>query len=447
MRVTDKLKRREVLRGVVGGAAVSVALPFLDCFLNSNGTALADGSKLPVVFTNWFQGLGFSPGFWEPKTQGFKYENNLQLKTLDPFKDKITVFSGLRAYTDGNVVVPHGSGPQICQSGGIPKKGDSLPTIDTIIADSVGTRTRFRSLEVRCDGRTETFSRRSASSANPAESSPLALYKRVFGAEFQDPNGPDFKADPNVVARSSVLSGITDSRTAWMGQLGSADKARLDEYFTSLRQLEQQLALQMQKPDPVPSCRVPAGAPEDGTRTSDMADVRRQHSLFVELLAHAVACNQTNVLGISLSGGAGGSGIRKAGSSMTYHVLTHEETIDPKLGYQPTVAWFQQQVAEAMFDFLTAFDKYKEGPNSLLDRTLAMYSTDNGDAKTHSQLNMPIMLMGGAGGRIKAGQHVVAGGHTVARVGLTVQRIMGLPVTTWGTESNLTSSPFTEIMA
>lgn len=447
MRMTDKLKRREVLRGVLGGTAVSVALPYLDCFLNSNGTALADGNKLPVIFSTWFQGLGFSPGYWEPKTQGFNYENNLQLKPLDPFKKKITVFSGLRAYTDGNVVVPHGSGPQICQAGGIPKKGDSLPTIDTIIADSVGTRTRFRSLEVRCDGRTETFSRRSASSANPAESSPLALYKRIFGEEFKDPNSADFKADPHVMARKSVLSGVSEERAAWMNKLGAADKARLDEYFTSLRQIEQQLALQLERPDPVPSCSVPGAGPDEGTRTSDMSDVRRVHRLFAELLAHAVACNQTNVLNVNLSGGAGGSGLRKAGSSMTFHVLTHEETIDPKLGYQPTVAWFQNEVANAMVDFLTTFDKYKEGPNSLLDRALIMYSTDNGDAKTHSQLNMPLMLMGGAGGRIKEGQHINAGGHTVARVGLTVQRIMGLPVTSWGTESNLTSSPFTEIMA
>lgn len=447
MRITDKLKRREVLRGMIGGTAVSVGLPFLDCFLNNNGTALADGSKLPVVFANWFQGLGFTPGFWEPKTQGFKYENNLMLKSLDPYKDKITIFSGLRAYTDGNVVVPHGSGPQVCLAGGIPKKGGDLPTVDTIIADTVGTRTRFRSLDVRCDGRTETFSRRSASSSNPAESSPLALYNRVFGADFQDPNSADFTPDPTVIARKSVLSGISEARSSWMGQLGSGDKARLDEYFTSLRQLEQQLAMQLEKPEPMASCRAPTAPPEEGTRTSDMVDVRRQHSLFVGLLAHAVACNQTNVLGISLSGGFGGSGIRRAGSSMTFHVLTHEEQVDPKLGYQPTVAWFQQQVAGAIFDFLSTFDKFKEGPSTLLDRTLAMYSTDNGDAKSHSQLNMPLMLMGGAGGRVKAGQHIVAGGHTVARVGLTVQRIMGVPATAWGTESNQTSAAFTEIMA
>lgn len=447
MRVTDKLKRREVLRGMMGAAAVSVGLPFLDCFLNTNGTALANGAALPVVFTNWFQGLGFTPGFWEPKTQGFNYENNLRLKPLDPFKNKITVFSGLRAYSDGNVVVPHGTGPQVCLAGGIPRPNQDMPTVDTIIADAVGTRTRFRTLEVRCDGRSETFSRRSASSSNPAESSPLAMYNRIFGADFQDPNADDFKADPNVLARKSVLSAVTDQRTSWMTRLGAADKARLEEYFTSLRQLEQQLALQLQKPDPMPSCRTPAGALAETTRSSDMMDVRRNHRLFAELLTHAAACNLTNVLGMSLSGGAGGSGIRKAGNSMTFHVLTHEEQVDPKLGYQPTVGWFQEQVVEAILEYLTVFDKYKEGPNSLLDRALIMYSTDNGDAKSHSQLNMPMMLMGGAGGRLKPGQHIVGGGHTVARVGLTIQRIMGLPVTSWGSESNLTSSPFTEVMA
>ena len=345
------------------------------------------------------------------------------------------------------LVSPHGTGPQVCLAGGVPKPNQSMPTLDTLIADAVGTRTRFRTLEARCDGRSETFSRRSASSANPAESAPLALYNRIFGADYQDPNADDFKADPSVVARKSVLSAVTEHRASWMGRLGATDKARLDEYFTSLRQLEQQLAIQLEKPDPMPSCRAPAAAPSETPRSSDMMDVRRNHRLFAELFAHAVACNLTTVLGMSLSGGAGGSGIRKAGNSMTFHVLTHEEQVDAKLGYQPTVAWFQEQVVEAIVEYLTIFDKYKEGPNSLLDRALVMYSTDNGDAKSHSQLNMPLILMGGAGGRIKQGQHIAAGGHTVARVGLTVQRIMGLPVTSWGTESNLTSSPFTEIMA
>lgn len=447
MRMTEKLRRREVLHGVIGGAAVTVALPYLDCFLDSNGTALADGTKLPVVFTNWFQGLGFSPGFWEPKTAGFNYENNMLLKPLDPFKKKITVFSGMRAYTDGNVVVPHESGAQVCQAGGVSKKGAALPTIDTIIADAVGTRTRFRTLEVRCDGRTETFSRRSASSSNPAENAPLALYNRIFGSEFQDPNTSDFTPDPAVIARKSVLSAVAERRKTLMNHLGAADKTRLDEYFTSLRQLEQQLQMQLQKPEPVPSCRVPTAAPEDGPRSADMVNVRRNHLLFAQLLAHAVACNQTNVLGVSLSGGTGGSALRKAGTSQTFHTLTHEEQVDPKLGYQPTVAWFQNEVVEIIREYLNAFDSFKEGPNSLLDRSLIMYSTDNGDAKTHSQLNLPLILMGGAGGRIKEGQHIVANGQTVSRVGLTIQQIMGVPVSSWGTESNATSSPFTEVMA
>src|SRR5262245_48834592 len=111
MRATDRLTRRNVLRGTVAGAAVSVGLPYLDCFLNTNGTALASGRALPVVFGSWFQGLGFNPGFWEPIGTGPDYQNNVQLKALDPFKKKVTIFSGLRAFTDGNALSPHGSGP------------------------------------------------------------------------------------------------------------------------------------------------------------------------------------------------------------------------------------------------------------------------------------------------------------------------------------------------
>jgi hypothetical protein len=68
------LNRRNALRGMIGGGAVTVGLPFLDCFLDTNGTALASGAPLPVCFGTLYEGLGFNPGFWEPKTVGANYE-------------------------------------------------------------------------------------------------------------------------------------------------------------------------------------------------------------------------------------------------------------------------------------------------------------------------------------------------------------------------------------
>lgn len=442
--------RRNVLRGMLGGAAVTVGLPFLDCFLNTNGTALANGADLPVFFGTWYQGLGLNPGFWEPKTVGANYENNLQLKPLDKIKHKVTVFSGSTVYMDSNSLVPHESGPSVCLTGGHPKGGqygERFPTLDTMIADAIGTTTRFRSLEVNCTGSTESMSWRSSTSANFAETDPLALYKRIFGPEFKDPNADDFTPDPEVMARHSVLSAIAERRNALNARLGASDKARLDEYFTSLRDLEQQLAHQLEKPTPVVGCTLPTAVErESDVHSTDIEVAAQDHRLFTRLLAHALACDQTRVINIALSGGRGGSPLRKAGDSMVFHTHTHEEAVDLKLGYQPTVDWFQQRAMTILAELLTTFDSIKIGSQTLLDRSLIMYSTDVGLAKVHSQVNLPLFLAGGAGGRVKPGMHVVASGQTATRVGLTAQQIMGLPISSWGKESNRTSKAYTEIL-
>src|ERR1700744_1068047 len=92
--------RRRVLKGMMGGAAVTVGLPFLDCFLDASGTALADGAPLPVCFGTWFFGLGLNPGFWEPKTIGANYDLPPELQPLAPLKHKINIYSGMKAFLD-----------------------------------------------------------------------------------------------------------------------------------------------------------------------------------------------------------------------------------------------------------------------------------------------------------------------------------------------------------
>src|SRR3954470_764713 len=106
--------RRRVLRGMLGGMAVSLGLPFLDCFLNTNGKALAaNGAQLPVVFGSWFQNLGLNPGRWKPSKVGAGYENNVELKVLDPFRDRMNVISGTKYFLDGRPLETHVTGVQI----------------------------------------------------------------------------------------------------------------------------------------------------------------------------------------------------------------------------------------------------------------------------------------------------------------------------------------------
>ena len=144
--------------------------------------------------------------------------------------------------------------------------------------------------------------------------------------------------------------------------------------------------------------------------------------------------------------GGSASTIHKLGDSSTFHTLTHEEGTDPKLGYQPTVAWFMGRVAEAYRDMLIALSSIREGGGTLLDRCIVLYSTDTGNARYHSMDNIPMMTAGGANGRLKTGTHLPAKGDPVTRVGLTVQQALGVPLSHWGNGSNQTSKPFSEVL-
>jgi hypothetical protein len=429
----------------MGGAAISVGLPFLDCFLNTNGTALADGTSLPVCFGTWFWALGFNPGFWEPQTVGAKYEFGEQLKLLTPFRDKISIFSGFKAYLDGKPVEPHISGPKVITQGGAPRGGEILPTIDQQIADVIGSRTRFRSLETSANGNAGiSQSRRAGSGPNPAETSPVALYMRVFGPEFKDPNAADFTPDPATVLRKSALSMVSEERQAFLKQIGASDRGRLDEYFTSLRELEKKLDIELQKPEPLKACTTPDKPAE--ISADDMVDnTTNVNKLHSQVLAHALACGQTRVINMYLCNGVAGT--RRPGAAMTFHIYTHEEQIDPKLGYQPNVAWFQDRSMQMWLDTLTAMNSIKEGDGTLLDRMALMAYTDHGYAKIHGLENIPVMVAGNAAGRLKSGIHVQAKSDPLSRIGLTLQQVLGVPVSQWGLDSNQTTKTITEIAA
>ncbi|MHB1204357.1 MAG: DUF1552 domain-containing protein [Rhodospirillaceae bacterium] len=444
--MNQAMKRRAVLRGTLAGMAVCVPLPFLDCVLDGNGAALATtGESLPVVFGTWFQPLGFNPGRWIPDTVGAGYRSKPELKALDRFKDRMNLISGTKYFLDGRPNETHITGTQIAMSGAIPVGNVSAPSIDNLVADAIGTRTRFRSLEVNLDGTRRSISTRAgAASRTPAEPSPAALYARIFGPEFKDPNAADFTPEASVIARKSVLSAVGEARKAFMSGLGGSDKARLDEYFTSVRQIEQQLDLELQKPAPLKDC-TRAESPNEANVGALVTDVEQNSALFGALLAHAVACGQTRVFNVLVAEGTGA--LRRAGSTETWHGWTHEEPIDEKLGYQPQVTWFIEWATATFAQFLGKLEALKEGSGSVLDRMVILWQTDHGIARSHTMDNLPIIAVGNAGGRLKTGLHISAAGDPSTRVGLTLQQALGVPVNSWGALSNATSKTFTEILA
>jgi len=438
-----KANRRTVLRGLMGGAVTSVGLPALDCFLNTNGTAWADtGKALPPVFGTWFQHLGFNPGMWEPKKVGTGYENNVQLKVLDDYRDRLNIYSGLKYFIEGRPLQTHTTGSQIATLGMIPFANEAGPSIDSRIADVIGQRRRFRSLEVNLSGVRQSYSQRNGTSINPSEGSPLALYTRIFGPEFKDPNAGNFEPDPMAMARKSVLSTVTEGLRDVRAELGAADRARLEEYLTSIRQIEQQLTIELERPAPLPACRLP-DKQQEATPGTVLEDAAVNCRIFANLLGHAAACGQTQVFNVMM----GTMNMRRAGTSYTWHTATHEESVDEKLGYQKDVFEFNKWANLQFLEFIKSLDAVKEGPGTLLDRSLILWQTDHSDARVHGLEKVPVMTMGSGGGRIKTGIHVAAPGDPVTRVGLTCMQALGVPIQTWGERGNATSRMISEVMA
>ena len=440
------LSRRVVLRGLFQGATVAVALPYLDCFLNGNGTALAAGAPLPVRFGTWFWGLGVTPGRWHPTKTGRDYDLLPELTPIAAQKDKVTIFSGFDCLTDGKPNFPHATAGPAFRTGIAPSSGGVLhgPSFDTIIANEIGNDTRFRSLDVSAIGdRTNTLSGQGAGQLNPTESSALAFYQRIFGEGFTDPNAANFTPDPIKMARKSALSIVKDQRLALEKQLGAADRARVDQYFTSLRQVESQLALQLQKPEPLVACQVPAG-PEDKDVANLLEDVTENHEVMTRLLAMALACNQTKVFNMSFNNGA--SSLTRRGSATSHHQLTHDEPIDPELGYQPESTKFIEDIMKAWGTFVRVLDDMPEGDGTLLDHMLVVAHSETEFARQHNINNLPIMFAGRAGGRIHSGLHVVGKSDPVSSVALTAMQVMGVAKDSFGTGAMQTRKTIGEIV-
>ncbi len=445
--------RRNFLRGTMAGTALSIGLPLLDCFFDGNGEALAATGKAPSpCFGTWFWGCGLTPGHWEPKTVGKGYAIPPLLEPLAAYKDKLNVYSGMNVHLDGRPNITHLTGVAAITTGTAPFTGSGLgimggdqATLDSVVADQIGLRTRFRSIEVTCTQKArDTYSSRGGNATNVSEVSPLELYTRLFGPEFIDPNAADFKPDARTIVRRSALSAVAEQRVALMKQLGATDRARAEDYFTSLRQLEQKLELELEKPEPMEACETPR-QPEEVGRDVEIATTHRLQQLFGQLLAHALACGQTNVFNVVFSQSL--SMLRRPGVSEGHHQRTHEEPSDPAIGFQTDVYWFNQQSMLGFATMVKALAGIQEGAGTLLDRSLILAMTDVSYAKNHTVANMPMLTAGGAGGRVKTGYHLSAPGETVSRVGLTIQQAMGIPLAEWGTESNKTARAFTEILA
>lgn len=441
----DDLSRRRLLRGAMKGGMVAVGLPLLDMFLDGNGAAMASGRPLPQRFGTWYWGLGLTRSRWEPKTIGANYDIPIELKPLEKFRDRMSVLSNYRIELGGLPNLVHFSGNCSIRTGAAPA-GQVAPaaSFETAISRQIGKGARFRSIDVSCTGAAnDSYSWDEGNVLNPAEVSPASLYRRLFGGTLQNTANGAFKPDPQTMAMHSVLSAVQDGRERLLRVAGAADRQRLDQYFTSIREVEEQVAVELQKPVRSDNCQVVKEVPETQVGT-DVEWAQANHKLFTDLILMAVACDQTRAFNIVYSRSA--SNLRRKGVGSDHHVLSHEEPVDNALGYQPSTTWFVEQSMIQWANFLEAASTIKEGDGTLLDNMIVFAHSDCETARVHSIDGIPMMIAGTGGGRIKTGVHVAGNGDLVTRVGLTLQQALGVPVGSWGIGPLESTRPISELM-
>ncbi len=391
------------------------------------------------------EGCGFIQQKWIPSAVGSNFILPEDTAVLESYRNQLAFFSGFDVKLDGVANKPHVTGTLGLRTGiPVPNETVKAPTLDVLIGQRIGGDTRFRSLEVSACGLPQSYSYHAAGSPNPSETSAAALYRRIFGEGFQDPNSVAFEPDTRLMVRRSVLSAVSDDRQKLMRSVGAADRRRLDEYFTSIRQIEQQLDLQFQPPAPVEDFSLPA-KPGDVPPGSEMEEVMATHRIMAELMARALQCNQTRLFNMLFSDTT--SNLRRKGTTTTHHTLTHEEPDDKLLGYQKECSYFATQSMVAWKEFLDAMAAIPEGDGTLLDNCMILAHSDCSIAKAHAVEGIPTMIAGNAGGAIKTGYHLAGNGDSVARIGRSVQQAMGVQVEKWGHLSMETSRTISELVA
>jgi len=442
----SKLNRRRFLRGTLNGSVLTITLPFLNCFLNENGTAMASGASVPIRFGTWSWGLGMSEAIFVPKKTGPGFDLPEEIASLASVQEHINLFTNFDVFKDAAPNLCHHSGWVILRSGVAPFTPENRPgeTIDVTLARNIGNATRFRSLSATATGDVrDSFSYENGNSVNAPEWSPLRFYQRLFGDGYQDPNAAEFTPDPRVLVRKSSLSFVLDETRKLNRQLGVEDRARLDQYFTGLRDLERRLDLQLSKPQPRQAC-IATIAPDDLPSGLDAFLVSKRHRMMTDLMLMAIACDQTRVFNMFYASAF--SATTKPGYDKPHHTATHEEAVNPELKYQPNVSWYIRRAMEEWVYYVQALADFPEGDGSLLDHVFIYATTDQSFAKIHSIEGIPMFSAGTAGGKVRSGLHIDGGGSPGCRLGFTAQRAMGLDIPSWGDKSNKTSSEISEIL-
>ena len=403
------LSRRTLLRGI----GTAVALPWLEAMGRLSAYAAdTPGRKAPNRLAFLYVPNGKDMPNWTPRAEGRLTELPPILAALAPVKDDLLVLTGLaadkaRPYGDGGG--DHARAMAAFLTGVHPHKTDGADiragtSVDQIAAQRIGELTRLRSLEIggeagsmagNCDSGyscvySSTVSWKSSTQPLPKEINPKLVFERLFG----QPGGPE-RARRDL-ARRSVLDFIRDDSQSLVAKMGSGDRQKLDEYFTSIREIE----LRMERAAKLPAVNAPAGV----TAPAGLPDSYAEHlRLLCDMLVLAFQADVTRVCTFVFANESSNRSYPELRVNEGHHELSHHGRDPEKIRKVRAINEFH--VAQLAY-LLKRLKGIREGDGTLLDNCMIAYGSGNSDGDRHNHDDLPILLAGRGGGTIATGRHV-----------------------------------------
>jgi len=390
--VRQALSRRRFLRGM----GVAMSLPLLDAmqprFAHAASSALAPNAKPRRMF-GICNNLGVRPDLFFPTGAGRDYVASPYLKLLEAHRNDFTVISGV---SHPNVDGGHPSDISFLTAAPHPASSSFRNTIslDQYVAERIGTLTRFPSLTLSVNGAARSLSWTGTGVAIPPEERASDVFNQLF-----------LQGTPEQVAAQihkldtgrSILDAVATQAKDLESKVGARDRSRLEQYFTSVRDLEHRLQESRDwesKPKPV------VNFPAPGEFASPAQYMDKVKAMY-DLARLSFETDSTRAITLMLNS-VGTPVINIPGETITdsYHNLSHHGKTDEKLAQLKVLdEWHMKLLANLLSDLKAV----NEGGESLLDRTMILYGSNLGDANAHSTINLPTLF---AGGGFRHGQHL-----------------------------------------
>ena len=377
--------RRQFLRA----AGVTLSLPLLDYFL-PQVRAGEKTAAVPRRMVCLCTPLGLHPENFFPEAAGKDYALSPYLELLKDYRDDFTVISGLSHAGMSSGFAHQASASFLTGAPGAGRPGfRNAVSLDQFAADHIGGQTRFPSLALSAEGSGLSWTRTGA--LVPAATSP----SRVFARLFLEGRADEVRSQVRRLEDGrSILDDIRGEANRLRSDLGTDDRDKLDEYLTSVRELEQRL-LKDEGWAKTPKPKVDAQPPTD---IPNMADLIGRSRLLFDLTHLALQTDSTRLITIMLAGTTYVPPI--PGVTLGHHDLSHHGKDPGKLEQLKTV---ELETMKTLRDLLARLKQTQEGDANLLDRTTVFLGSNLGDGSSHSVRNLPVLL---AGGGFRHGQHL-----------------------------------------